>query len=504
MKLRSGWLVVFFVTLLSFVMVSRPSYPQQKQQKKVKAQMTMSKDEVPVTTKSQDARQKYLEGMQFMWNLQADKARASFQDAVQKDPDFALGYMGLAMTRGKFSDSKQDYDKAESLMDKVSEGEKQLVTFTKSQFEGNTAKAKEALDKLLSMFPKDKMVQTYAGNFENFVKQDYDAAISHYQKAIAIDKNFAPAYNIMGYAYSSKNDFKKAEAAFKKYISLIPDNPNPYDSYGELLLKYGKYDESIKQYQKALKIDPNFWSSYEGLGNNYVFKDNFSKARETYQQLFDKATVPNWKLAALFDQATSFVREGDINNALTELDKRAALAEKEGNPVAAATSYGNKGFILVESGKPEEAMKQFDKAKETIESSDLPDQLKKNLTAFANLLRVYGMTAQGKTDEAKSEMDNKDKLIGGSTDPGVEKNYESFMGYLALKQNNYDEALAHFQKGDIQDPFDWYYMSQAYEKKGETDKAAKLVDKIHKSNLNSMNLAIAHYKTQTTVTKGTK
>jgi cytochrome c-type biogenesis protein CcmH/NrfG len=46
----------------------------------------------------------------------------------------------------------------------------------------------------------------------------------------------------MGYAYSDKNDFNKAEEAFKKYISLLPDSPNPYDSYAELLLKNGRYD----------------------------------------------------------------------------------------------------------------------------------------------------------------------------------------------------------------------------------------------------------------------
>ncbi|HEX2867131.1 MAG TPA: tetratricopeptide repeat protein [Ignavibacteriales bacterium] len=504
MKHRSGCFAAFFVMLLSFVLSSGLAYSQQQKQHKVKVQTAISKDEVPVTTKSEEARQKFLEGLSYMENLQTGKARASFQDAVQADPDFALGFWGLAQTRGRFSESKEDFDKSESLADNASEGEKELITFTKSLFEGNPAKAKAAIDKLLGMFPKDKRVQTDAGNYEYLVKQDYDAAIGHYQKAIAIDKNFAPVYNIMGYAYSNKNDFKKAEAAFKKYISLIPDNPNPYDSYAELLLKRGRYDESIKQYQKALKIDPNFWSSYEGLGNNYVFKNNFSKARETYQMLYDKSPLLNWRLASLYDQAVSFVREGDINNALTMLDKQASLAEKEGAAAAFVNSHNNQGFILVENGKPEEALKHFDVALEKAESSDLPDQLKKNLTAAVNLFKVYGLIAQGKTDEAKSGLDKKDKLIGSSTDPGIEKDYESVMGYLALKQNNYDDALAHFQKADNQSPIVWFYMSQAYDKKGETDKAAKMVDKIKKSNLNSMDLAIAHNNTRTAVAKQTK
>ena len=50
---------------------------------------------------------------------------------------------------------------------------------------------------------------------------------------------------MLGYAYRQEGDYANAEQAFKKYIELIPNDPNPYDSYAELLLKMGKFDESI-------------------------------------------------------------------------------------------------------------------------------------------------------------------------------------------------------------------------------------------------------------------
>ncbi|MCU7496222.1 MAG: tetratricopeptide repeat protein [Ignavibacteria bacterium] len=504
MKAKFTSVMLILSVILSLVLVLQATYPQKKQQKTLKGKMTTSKDEIPITTQSQEARQKYIEGIILLSNLRTDKAKASFQDAIKADPNFALGYLGLAQTAGIYTEQKKNIEKAESLSGNVSEGEKNLILLIKSQFEGDVAKAKEAVDKLISMFPKDKWAEFYAGGYEFAASRNYDAVIGYMQKAIDIDHGFAPAYNLMGYAYSYKNDFNKAESSFKKYISLVPDNPNPYDSYAELLLKNGRYDESIKQYQKALNIDPNFWSSYEGLGNNYLFKNNFSKARENYQQLYDKSSLPNWKLVSLYDQAVSYVREGDIDNALTVLDKQASLAESEGAAVVLVNSHNNQGFILAENGKPEEAMKHFDMAKEKIESSGLPDQQKKNLTASVNLLRAYGLIAQGKMDDAKSELDNKDKLIGSSTDPGIEKDYESVQGYLALKENKYDEALTHFQKADDQSPIVWYYMSMAYDKKGDSGNAAKLVEKIKKSNQNSMDLAIAHNNSKATVAKETK
>ena len=65
--------------------------------------------------------------------------------------------------------------------------------------------------------------------------------MAHYKKQTEIAPNFSPTYNILGYAYRQQGDFNGAEQAFKKYVDLIPNDPNPYDSYAELLLKMGRF-----------------------------------------------------------------------------------------------------------------------------------------------------------------------------------------------------------------------------------------------------------------------
>ena len=104
-----------------------------------------------------------------------------------------------------------------------------------------------------------------------FGRQDYAAAIAEYEKATAINPAFSQPYNQMGYAYRFLGKYAEAEQAFKKYIELIPGDPNPYDSYAELLMKMGRFEESIKNYEKALAVDPNFVASYIGIGNDRVF-----------------------------------------------------------------------------------------------------------------------------------------------------------------------------------------------------------------------------------------
>jgi cytochrome c-type biogenesis protein CcmH/NrfG len=43
---------------------------------------------------------------------------------------------------------------------------------------------------------------------------------------------------MLGYSYRSLENYAEAEKAFKIYIELIPDDPNPYDSYAEMLSKH--------------------------------------------------------------------------------------------------------------------------------------------------------------------------------------------------------------------------------------------------------------------------
>ena len=50
-------------------------------------------------------------------------------------------------------------------------------------------------------------------------------------------------------------------ARYRGHIELIPNDPNPYDSYAELLLKLGKFDQSIENYKKAY---PELYSGTPG------------------------------------------------------------------------------------------------------------------------------------------------------------------------------------------------------------------------------------------------
>jgi tetratricopeptide (TPR) repeat protein len=64
----------------------------------------------------------------------------------------------------------------------------------------------------------------------------------------------------MGYEMMFKGDMESAEKLLKKNVELFPESYNVYDSYAEVQMKLGNYDEAKKNFQKTLELNP--WSDY--------------------------------------------------------------------------------------------------------------------------------------------------------------------------------------------------------------------------------------------------
>lgn len=444
--------------------------------------------EVPVTTSSKEALNFFLTGRDKFENQEAAAAASLFDKAIEKDPSFAIAYIYRAQSGGGYNVFRQNLDKAVSLADKVSPGEKLEISYFKAFADGDGQKQKEYLDQLLSTFPFDKRVQELAGE-HYYNMNDFQSALAHFTKAKEIDSNFAPVYNMIGYCQSALNNYPAAEEAFQTYIKLLPDKPNPYDSYAELLLKIGKYDESIAQYKKALEKDPLFTTSLAGIGNNYIFKGDYTTARKYFQDYYDKSPTINGKFDALYQKATSYIHEGKPEEAVNTFNEYRALAEKEKLVTNEISSYAYQGFTVTEAGNPKEGKEYFKKAIDLLGKSDLPAGTKENLTVNSMLWRFYYLTANNELDKAQAQSELCRTKIESRKNPGEEMFFNSLLGIFELKKGDYDKAIKYFSEGDSQNPLTWYYTAKAYSKKGDKDNSDKYLDKIAKWNVNSIDLA---------------
>jgi len=148
-----------------------------------------------------EAYQLYLQG-RYHWNKRTpeefEKAIVFFKQAIEKDPNYALAYSGLADT--------------------------------------------------YNLFP----------NFGDFRRKDYaPQAKAAALKALELDPNLAEAHASLGEViFYYDYDWAGAEKEFRRAIELNPKYATAHQWYAELLIYKGKHDEAFKHAATALELEP--------------------------------------------------------------------------------------------------------------------------------------------------------------------------------------------------------------------------------------------------------
>lgn len=449
---------------------------------------------IPVTTTSEEARKEFLQGRDLAEKLQVQDSIQHFDKAITLDPGFALAELNRANVSPTGKEFFDHLEKAVSLANKASNGEKLLILGNEAGANGNAAKQKEYLDQLVAAYPNDERAHFNLGGY-HFGQQDMPRAIEHYKKATELAPTYSGAFNILGYAYRQNADYANAEQAFKKYIELIPKDPNPYDSYAELLLKMGRFDESMMQYKKALEIDPNFINSHQGIAAALMYQGKPDEAAAELQKITDKARSDAERRTALFALTVVHVDGGKMDKALAEVDKQYTLGEKTNDVAGMTGDLQLKGNIMLEMGKPDEAKALYERVLRMTEASSLSQEIKDNARLFHhfNLTRVA--LAKKDLTTAKTEAEAFRTGTAALKNPFQTKQAHQLSGMIALEAKDYDTAVAELQQANQQNPYDLYRLCQAYQGKSDAAKAKESCTKAANFNsLPQLNLAFIRTK----------
>lgn len=462
----------------------------------VSAAASSDAGKVPVTTNSEEARKEYLQGRDLSERLLGQESLQHFDKAIALDPDFATAELARANNAPTAKEFFEHEKKAVSLAEKTSEGEKLFILANQAGTNGDVTKQKEYLDKLIAAYPNDERAQFAMGTF-CFGQQDYAEAVDHLKRATELDPNYSPAYNLLGYSYRQQADYPNAEQAFKKYAELIPNDPNPYDSYGELLLKMGRFDDSLTQYHKALSVDPHFTASHFGISADLMYTGKSGEATAELQKMADQARNDGELRTAFFGMAVVAADSGKLDQALQAMDKEYAVAERKNDAAAMAADLQAEGNISAAMQKYDVAAQQFQHSLELIEGSSLPQGMKDN----AKLLHHFNLAAVaiGKKDYAAAKTHAEEFRQGAEAghNPQQAKQAHELAGRIALAQKDYDKAIAELEQANPQNPQNLYRLGQAYQGKRDSGKAQEYFTKAAGFNsLPQLNYAFIRVKAQ--------
>jgi len=247
-------------------------------------------------TEDLDAYNLYLKGRYF-WNLRTEESLKKsidyFNQAIEKDPNYALAYAGLADSQI----TMQDYS---SLSPKVT-----------------LFRAKEAANKALEI---DSMLAEAHNSLAQvmFRGWDWEGAEREHKRALELNPNYASAHHWYALVLAYAARFDEAIAEMKRAWELDPLSLIMNRNLGLVLYFARRYDKATEQLQKTLEMDSSFSLAHASLGLVYLQKSMYREALMELQKESDMrggsdAPVETWK-------GIAYAKAGEKSEAKRVLD----------------------------------------------------------------------------------------------------------------------------------------------------------------------------------------
>jgi len=441
---------------------------------------------LPVTTSSTKARELYQKGIADYENLYLERCNDDWRAAVKEDPNLALAWAWIAFNSGNPQEVSDARAKAKALAPKLTPGEQLMVAWISKVQEGDFLGGITAMNDMLEMYPHDKHLLYLAGNWL-MGENGNDQAQRFMEKALAIDKNYPAALNDLAYVDARNRKFDKAFAAMDRYVALLPKEPNPQDSYGELLRMSGNFEGALTHYRAALAIDPDFVSSQLGLGDTYAVMGNQEQARIEYDKAIRFAHNEADRLSYGIQRAMTYVRDGkyaDADKSLQEVAETAHAKEQDLQEAQAlrqmAEYQADDNVALRHLKLAEESLSH----RSTISASDRDEELSRILR-----IRTVRAARAGNQPLADQSLHQLEALANGSRNRVIQSSYHGAAGTLLMDQKKYEDAIAQLEE-DQDNPFTLELLVQAYYQTEQVDKLHEVEAKLRGTNVPTMEQAL--------------
>lgn len=441
---------------------------------------------LPITTASPKARELYEKGMQDYENLYLERCNDDWRAAVQEDPSLALAWAWIAFNSSNPQEVSDAREKAKALAPKLTPGEQLMIEWISKVQEGDYIGGISAMNDMLELYPKDKHLLYLAANWLMGENGDEQAQIL-LEKALAVDKNFPPALNDLAYVDARNRHFDKALAAMDRYVALLPKEPNPQDSYGELDRMAGNFEGSLQHYRAALKLDPDFVTSQLGLGDTYALMGNQEQAREEYDKAIRFAHNEADRLTYGMQKAMTWVRDGKFDIADQQFQEIATTAHAKEQDLQEAQAYRHMGEYQQNDAA---ALKHLAEAEDALGHRSTISQSDKN-EELSRILRVRCVRAAHAGDQALADKSLKqlETMAASSRNRVIVSSYNGAAGTLLMDQKKYDQAISYLEE-DQDNPFTMELLVQAYYETGQTDQLHEMEARLRGTNVPTIEQAL--------------
>ncbi len=394
------------------------------------------------TTHSREAYQYYLEGMENLNKYYGREARAAFEKALEYDSTMAMAHYQLTsrLIPADKEKKKRSIAKALKYCDAMNEKEKQQIKSAELLLNGDEAGAIAVLEGLIAKYPKEKEAYKSLGDIHR-AKSRVEESIPYYRKAIEIDPVDKLSYNILAYQYQHLGDVDNYIWAIYQYISLAPDEANPYDSRGDLYAYSGKIDRALDSYREALKRKPDFYPSRIKLGHMLLFQGAYASARKQYERVLESEDS-YMRADARWLLAVDLQYQGKFKEALAALERGMEEDKNDGFPRGAVWKSAARARIYLETGNLDAAGNELKRAIELGKKEDRPEIRRAGERGL-----IYYHAKRKEFAKAEELLEKYREGSEGNSD-SLNRQYEYLKGWIELEKGNAAQAAKQFEKAN--------------------------------------------------------
>ncbi len=274
-----------------------------------------------------------------------DRAAAFYQEALDRDPNFALAAAGLAESR---------------------------ITrhwFVSSLTEPELAEVKTIAERALTLAPDLAEAHMALGRFYYHGKRQYNDALTEFRRALDRQPNNVQALEYSGYVYRRQGQWQRSLSELAKCEELDPRNAVLPANIGTTYCALRMWEKAKQSGLRALALDPH---NVVGMRSIYLSCLNgtgdIREARRILQtfppdeQLFNANSLRGGVATIIGDSFYLYVIERDFAAALAGWDK------EETDPVKIRTRLAARVGIHVLAGDPDRAPDEIEKARTVFEA----------------------------------------------------------------------------------------------------------------------------------------
>jgi TolB-like protein/DNA-binding winged helix-turn-helix (wHTH) protein/tetratricopeptide (TPR) repeat protein len=313
-------------------------------------------------TANPEAYQDYLKG-RYWWNKSTEegvnKGIGYFQQAIAKDPTYALAYSGLSDCYSSLAEfgvvpAKEGYLKAKDAALKAAELDDTLaeahgsLALIKSSYDWDWYGADKEIRRAIELNPSyadahrlhaEVLWQTGRLNeaiaetkltleldalsldnndilgVEFFLAREYDRVIEQERKVLELDPNFIDAYYFRGVAYLKKSMYKEGMAEFEKGVAISPANTAALTGLGYGYAVTGRRAEAQKVLDKLNELSKHEYVSPVWRAKIYAGLKEKDKAFEWLEKAYEDRSIVSVgyiKTNPMFDPLRSDPRYADL------------------------------------------------------------------------------------------------------------------------------------------------------------------------------------------------